>query len=291
VVFCVKSCLITFPAHAPHKVPVVIFNESDQDVTTPPTCVIADIGVFHCILSQHNVTNASNPEEFASKKLSYNFGDSPIPLEWKEWVIKKLQEVPEVFAQHDLDFGCTNKVKHNIKLHDETPFKHRARPIHPQDIDAVRKHLQELLTAGVIRESQSLYSSPIVVVWKKNNEVRLCIDYHKLNLQIKDAYALPNLEETFSALTGSKWFTVLDLKSGYYQTEVEEEDKPKTAFVTPLGFWEFNRMPQCITNAPSTFQRLMEKCVGDMHLREVLVFLDDLIIFSKTLEEHEDRLM
>ena len=131
-----------------------------------------------------------------------------------------------------------------------------------------------------------------MVVRKKNGDVRLCIDYRKLNLQtIKDAYALPNLEETFSALTGSKWFSVLDLKSGYYQIEVEEADKPKTAFVCPLGFWEFNRMPQGITNAPSTFQRLMEKCMGDINLKEVLVFLDDLIIFSETFEEHETRLL
>lgn len=184
------------------------------------------------------------------------------------------------------------KMKHCIKLHDESPFKHRARPIHPRDIGAVRKHLQELLLSGVIRESESPFSSPIVVVRKKNGDVRLCIDYRKLNLQtIKDAYALPNLDETFSALNGSKWFTVLDLKSGYYQIEVAEEDKPKTAFVCPLGFWEFNRMPQGVTNAPSTFQRLMEKCMGDINLKEVLVFLDDLIVFSASLEEHERRLL
>lgn len=84
---------------------------------------------------------------------------------------------------------------------------------------------------------------------------------------------------------------MLDLKSGYYQIELEENDKPKTAFVCPLGFWEFNRMPQGITNAPSTFQRLMEKCMGDINLSEVLVFLDDLIVFSDTLEEHEKRLL
>ncbi len=108
---------------------------------------------------------------------------------------------------------------------------------------------------------------------------------------IKDAYALPNLEETVSALRGSKWFSVLDLKSAYYQIELEEKDKLKTAFVCPLGFWEFNRMPQGITNEPSTFQRLMEKCMGDIHLSEVLVFLDDLIVFSDTLEEHERRLL
>lgn len=83
----------------------------------------------------------------------------------------------------------------------------------------------------------------------------------------------------------------MDLKSGYYQVEMEEEDKAKTAFVCPIGFWEFNRMPQGVTNAPSTFQRLMEKGMGDIHLKEVLVFLDDLIGYSHTLEEHETRLM
>ena len=225
-------------------------------------------------------------------ELTFNFGDSPLSPEWKERVTSKLLDVSDVFPHHDLDFGCTDKVKHRIKLSDETPFKQRARPIHPQDVEAVRRHLRELLTTGVIRESSSPFSSPIVVVRKKNNDIRLCIDYRKLNLQtVKDAYALPNLEETFSALTGSKWFTVLDLKSGYYQIEMDEADKAKTAFVTPLGFWEFNRMPQGITNAPSTFQRLMEKCMGGLHLKEVLVFLDDLIVFSSTLEEHESRLM
>lgn len=99
------------------------------------------------------------------------------------------------------------------------------------------------------------------------------------------------MEESFSALSGSQWFSVMDLKSGYYQIEMEESDKQKTAFVCPLGFWEWNRMPQGITNAPSTFQRLMEKGMGDMHLREVLVFLDDLIVFSTSLEEHETRLI
>lgn len=108
----------------------------------------------------------------------------------------------------------------------------------------MRNHLQQLLDAEVIRESESPFSSPIVVVRKKNGDVRLCIDYRKLNTQtVKDSYALPNLEESFSALTGSRWFSVLDLKSGFYQIEMEEADKHKTAFVCPLGFFEFNRMP------------------------------------------------
>lgn len=289
---CVQNCLITLPTHAPYKVPVLVMNESEQDVLIPPMTVIADIGISPTILAQHTVNTSLVQEGSQRSTLELNFGESPIPPEWKERVTSKLNQMPEVFSHHNLDFGCTDQVKHHIKLHDETSFKLRARPIHPRDIEAVRSHLRDLLEADIIRESESPFASPIVVIRKRNGDVRLCIDYRKLNLQtVKDAYALPNLEESFSALTGSRWFTVLDLKSGYYQIQMSEADKAKTAFVTPLGFWEWNRMPQGVTNAPSTFQRLMEKCMGDLNLREVLVFLDDIIIFSDTLEEHEKRLL
>ncbi len=291
----VASCLFNLPQHPSRKVPVVLKNETEHDIIIPGKSVIADIHALQKVMS-HNVVKSdcsvSNVRAEPTKELCFDFGDSSLPGEWKKRITQKLRAMPEVFALHDMDVGQTSKVKHTIKLHDETPFKHKARPIHPNDLEAVRRHLEELLDAGIIRESESSFSSPIVVVRKKNGDIRLCIDYRKLNTQtIKDAYALPNLEETFSALRGSKWFSVLDLKSGYYQIELEEKDKPKTAFVCPLGFWEFNRMPQGITNAPSTFQRLMEKCMGDINLSEVLVFLDDLIVFSDTLEEHERRLL
>ncbi|KAL4008013.1 hypothetical protein ACER0C_001865 [Sarotherodon galilaeus] len=295
-----KAGLVDFPQRQPHKLPVVISNESDHDVVLPAKCTIAEVSAYQTILlKEHNKTKQSEPPQRTPETpssqeptITFNFGDSPVPLEWKQRITQQLSSMPEVFAQHDLDFGRTDQVRHHIKLSDDTPFKLRARPIHPRDIEAVRKHIQELLDAGVIRESESPFASPIVVVRKKNGQVRLCIDYRRLNLQtIKDAYGLPKLEDTFSALNGSQWFSVLDLKSGYYQIEVEEADKPKTAFVCPLGFWEFNRMPQGVTNAPSTFQRLMERCMGDMHLKDALVFLDDVIVFSRTLEEHEERLM
>ncbi len=287
----VKRCLFTPSNGQPVRVPVVLKNETEHDVAIPPRCMIAELHAVESVLPQPHVSPLSKHLPAQESNFALNFGESPLPQEWRDRISAKLSEMPDVFSQHDLDFGHTQKVKHRIQLHDETPFKQRARPIHPQDLDAVRRHLRDLLASKVIQESESPFSSPIVVVRKKNGDVRLCIDCRKLNLQtVKDAYALPNLEETFSALTGSKWFSVLDLKSGYYQIEVEEADKPKTAFVCPLGFWEFNRMPQGVTNAPSTFQRLMEKCMEDINLKEVLVFLDDLIIFSETLEEHERRL-
>lgn len=288
----VTNGLVSLPPHSPRCIPVILKNESDHDIIISPKSVIAEL---NAIQSVQPVTTSSpdTPTKPDQKlKTNFDFGNSPISNDWKERITEKLNSMPDVFAQHDLDFGRTDKIKHHIKLSDETPFKHKARPIHPQDIEAVRKHLQELLDAEVIRESESPFSSPIVVVRKKNGDVRLCIDYRKLNLQtVKDSYALPNLEESFSALNGSKWFSVLDLKSGFYQIEMEESDKHKTGFVCPLGFFEFNRMPQGITNAPSTFQRLMERCMGELNLKQALVFIDDLIVFSSTLEEHEERLL
>ena len=298
----VDCCLITLPTHGPYKVPVLLRNETDHDIILPTNCVIAELIAPGSVLpnpvpDQNNQkVSATCPHQQQTTDtkptLSFDFGTSPLSEEWKQRITQKLNTFSDVFSHHDLDFGHATKTQHHIKLKDETPFKQRSRPIHPHDYEAVKKHLQALLDAGVIKESESPFSSPIVVVRKKNGDVRLCVDYRKLNLQtIRDAYALPNLEESFSALAGSQWFSVMDLKSGYYQLEMNEADKPKTAFVCPFGFYEFNRMPQGITNAPSTFQRLMEKCMKDLNLKEVLVFLDDLIVFSSTLEEHETRLI
>ena len=300
----VECCLVSMPKEHPFKLPVWVRNESEHDVTLPCSCVIAEL---HTPATVHDnlptsredsnivrccAVSPQSASESTESGLVFDLNESPLPEEWKERITQSLTTYADVFAQHDLDFGHTSKVEHHIHLRDETPFKQKSRPIHPNDYEAVRKHLQTLLAAGVIRESESPYSSPIVVVRKKNGDIRLCIDYRKLNsLTIRDAYALPHLEESFSALAGSKWFSVMDLKSGYYQIAMNECDKLKTAFVCPLGFYEFNRMPQGITNAPSTFQRLMERCMGSLNLKEVLVFLDDVIVFSDTKEEHERRLL
>lgn len=303
------SYIMASPRQTSFKVPILLKNESAHDITVSAHRILAELSVPQSIsplaslhgiegeMQDLNGTNTAaqdltagqvNPENL----IQFDFAESPLSEEWKNRITTKLNSIPEVFARGDLDYGHTTAVKHKIRLSDPTPFKQRARPIHPSDYEAVRLHLEELYEANIIRESESPFASPIVVVKKKNGQIRLCVDYRKLNSQtIKDAYALPHIEEAFASLTGAKWFSVMDLKSGYYQVEMDEEDKHKTAFVTPMGFWEFNRMPQGVTNAPSTFQRVMEKCMGSLNHREVLVFLDDLIVFSNTLEEHEERLL
>lgn len=119
----------------------------------------------------------------------------------------------------------------------------------------------------------------------------MCIDYRTLNRHtIPDQYTTPRIEDALHCLTGAKWFSVLDLKSGCYQIPMHPEDQEKTALICPLGFYEFNRMTQGLSGAPATFQILMESTVGDMNLVEVLVYLDHIIVFGKTLEEHDSRL-
>ncbi|KAL2086841.1 hypothetical protein ACEWY4_017900 [Coilia grayii] len=183
-------------------------------------------------------------------------------------------------------------VEHDIRLSDPRSFRERSRRLAPADIEDVRNHLQDLLAAGVIKESRSPYASPIVVARKKNGSVRLCIDYRTLNSKtIPDQYTTPRIDDALDCLAGSRWFSVLDLRCGYYQIAMAEKDKEKTAFICPLSFYQFERMPQGVMGAPAMFQRLMEKAVGDMNLLQVLVYLDDLIVFGATLEEHEKRLM
>lgn len=142
------------------------------------------------------------------------------------------------------------------------------------------RHLKYLLAASIIKEPRIPYASPIVIARKKSGAIRMCIDYRTLNSRtIPDQYTTPRIEDTLDCLSGSKWFSVLNLRSGYYQIEMAAEDKEKMVFICPLGFYQFERMPQGISGAPATFQRLMERAVGDMHLLQVTVYLDDLIVF------------
>ena len=203
-----------------------------------------------------------------------------------------LVDSTDIFAKTDLDLGKCNTIKHAIKITDPHPFKERYRRIPPHLFDEVKKHLQEMIEVGAIRKSFSPWASAVVLVRKKDGGLQFCIDFRKLNNRtIKDGYSLPRIEDTLDCLHGAVWFSTLDLKSGYWQVELEEEAKPLTAFtVGPLGFWECEHMPFGLTNAPATIQRLMEFCLGELHLNWCIIYLDDIIVFSRTPEEHVHRL-
>ena len=213
-------------------------------------------------------------------------------VEWTEEQKNRVKSVIEkyslLFAMNSLDLGQTDLVKHHIELKDYTPIKNRYRRIPPHQYKEVQKHLKEMLDIRAIRRSNSPWASPVVLVRKKNGSLRFCIDLRKLNAQtVKDAYSLPRIEDALDSLNGACIFTSLDLKSRYWQVELDKDSIPLTAFtVGPLGFYECVRMPFGLTNAPATFQRLMESCLGELHLDWCIIYLDDIIIFSKTPDEH-----
>ena len=137
--------------------------------------------------------------------------------------------------------------------------------------DEVQQHIKQLLGVGIIRHSQSPYASNVVLVRKKDSTLRICADFRQLNSRsVKDAYALPRIDDLLEGLGGNLFYSVLDMRKGYHQVELEEEHKPYTAFtVGPLGFYEYNRLPLGLSNAPATYQRLMEQVLQD--IRPVLV--------------------
>ena len=207
--------------------------------------------------------------------------------EWTEEQKNRVKSVIEnysfLFAMNSLDLGRMDLVKHHIELNNYTPIKDRYHRIPPHQYEEVRKHLKEMLDIRAIRRSNSPWASPVVLVRKKDGSLRFCIDLRKLNARtVKDAYSLPRIEDALDSLNGACIFTSLDLKGRYWQVELDEESIPLTAFtVGPLGFYECVRMPFGLTNAPATFQRLMESCLGELHLDWYIIYLDDIIIFSK----------
>ena len=276
------------------RVPVRVCNLSARTIEIPPRSLL-------CSLNSVDVVDSWTPGSSQKKQepTSYSLTDLGVEIDPDNLTpdqINKAKDVlnkwSHVFSASCTDLGRTDLVEHEIKLTDETPFKEPYRRIPPALYEEVRQHLKEMLDAGAIRPSKSPFSSNVVLVRKKDGSLRFSIDFRKLNSRtIKDAYTLPRIDDTIDTLIGAKYFSKLDLRSGYWQVEMSEKDKEKTAFtVGNLGFYECNRMAFGLTNAPATFQRLMERCMGDLNLKECLIFLDDILIFSEFFDEHISRL-
>ena len=181
--------------------------------------------------------------------------------------------------------------KHRIPTTDDVPVSQPFQRIPPTQYQEVKDHIQKLLKDDIIQESHSPYAYPVVTVRKKDGSMRLCVDYHKLTVKtVWDAFPLQRIEESLDAVGNPKWFSTLDLASGFNQVAMDPADRHNTAFINLFGLYEYNQMPFGSTNAPATFSRLMQRCLNELIFQILLVYLDDIIVYSGTFKEHLDRL-
>ncbi|KAJ9529231.1 hypothetical protein QJQ45_007908 [Haematococcus lacustris] len=179
-------------------------------------------------------------------------------------------------------------VGHSIPLQPDgkPPARPSYRMSKPEQ-DELRKQITDLLAKGLIEPSSSPYAAPVLFVQKKSGELRMCIDYRQLNkITIRDQYPLPRIDDLFDQLAGKTVFSSLDLQAGYHQIRIPAEDVPKTAFRTPMGHYQFKVLCFGLTNAPATFQRVMNEAFAEVINDCALVYLDDILVMSKNSEEH-----
>jgi len=214
-----------------------------------------------------------------------------LPEDHRRKLMLVLREFKDVFSNSKMDIGCTPVIEHQIDTEDASPIAEPPRRI-PMALEEKVDHLvKELLKNDIIQPSESPWNAPIVIVAKKNGDIRMCVDYRKLNsVTKKPIYPIPSTQQLMDCLTGSMYFSTLDLSQGYHQIPMASKDIQKTAFATRLGHFEYKRMPFGLATAPATFQRLMHIVLRNENWHKCLIYLDDIIIFGRNAEEHLDRL-
>jgi hypothetical protein len=183
-----------------------------------------------------------------------------------------LLQYQDVFSQSEVDLGLTDLIFHRIDTDAARPFRQQLRRYPPAHVEAIAEHVDNILAQGVIEPACSPWASNIVLVRKKDNTFRCCIDYRQLNsVTRKDAYPLPRIDACLDAMASARWFSTFDLRASYHQVKVSPLDMDKTAFICPRGMYRFKTMPFGLCNAGATFQRLMDLVMTGLNLSICLV--------------------
>ena len=239
-----------------------------------------------------NSKNFDFDKELARLPFPVNFGEVELSPSQQKCFLELIYDHQGVFLLCDEDLGLCDCLKHTIPTTTTKPvyLPHRTIPVQLQT--EVRKCLDTWLKQGIIRPSHSLYASQVVIVRKKTGEICLCIDFRALNaMTVRDSFPLPRIEEALQAVKSAMCFTSIDLAQGYLQLAMDEADIHKTAFrAGSSGLYEFIRMPFGLSNAGASFCHLMEMCLGDKQYLTLLFYLDDICIFSSSVDEMLNRI-
>ncbi|CAF3331006.1 unnamed protein product [Rotaria socialis] len=187
--------------------------------------------------------------------------------------------------------GRTSLTRHYIDTGNSKPIKLRPYRVSPARQSIISNQIQQMLHDGIIEPANGPYAAPVTLQPKKDGSLRFCVDFRQLNsATVRDVYPIPRIDDTLDQLQNAKYFTSMDLKSGFWQIELDDESRPKTAFTTHAGLYHFTVMPFGLTNAPATFQRLMDLVLGGLKWSCALVYLDDIIVYSSTFSSHLQHL-
>ncbi|UYV70128.1 K02A2.6-like, partial [Cordylochernes scorpioides] len=231
------------------------------------------------------VNNIEDDEEDKVTEIQIN---EDLTLSQKNELRQVLSKYSDLFSSK---LGKTNLAKHRIDTENAKPIKHKPYRVSPKERDIIKEQIQDMLQDGVIRASSGPWAFPVILVRKRDGNWRFCVDYRKLNsITVKDVYPIPRIDDVMDTLQGSRYFTAIDLRSGYWQVEIEEQDKKKTAFTTSHGLYEFNVMPFGLCNAPATFERIMDNVLKNIKWKFCLCYLDDAIIYSPDFTTHLGRI-
>jgi hypothetical protein len=212
--------------------------------------------------------------------------DSNLGEERKVEMIALLNEFSDLFDKEGQNLGVTDKVEHSVVTTGE-PIRQRAYRTSFFERREIQRQVDDMLKQGLIKFSESAWAHPVVLVKKKTGEYRFCVDYRKLNaVTVRNSYPLPRISDILTQIGNSRWLSSLDLLSAYWQVPVKETDQPKTAFITADGLYEFTRMPFGMVNSGSTFQALVDQVLGQLKWNTVIVYLDDIVVYSSTWAKH-----
>ena len=260
----------------------------------PAVALVTTLGEAMCPAPHLSSDEASSEEKQVDEGMRRRISErvsTSLSEDSRKLVIDTLYSCREVFATEGEPLGVSNCAVHEIDTGSSRPLRQQPYASAWKERELINEQVEKMLDRGIIEKSTSPWVSPVVLVKKKDGSWRFCVDYRRLNaITTKDVYPLPRIEEALARLEGSAYFSIMDLESGYWQVPIRTEDKMKTAFITADGLYQFKVMPFGLCSAPATFQRMMDAVLAGYRWHHCLVYLDDIIVFSATLDEHVERL-